>query len=109
MTPEYRTKLKAIEWTDSQTVVASLLKAFQLHDTVLADLILDRVHALLLFEKDALTANLVLMYKDYLLGLDSNLTPQLVQLEIDTDRVNKLIYLRMLRQKKMKSKLDFIP
>lgn len=101
MTPEYRTILKAIEWTNSQSIVTSLIKAFKLHDIVLADLILDRVHALLIFEKDALTANLVLMYKDYLLSLDSNLTPQLVQLEIDTDRANKLIYLRMLRQKKI--------
>jgi len=97
MTPEYRTKLKAIEWTDSQAIVTALVKAIQLKDALLVDYIFFRIDALVYLESDVLTSNLVLMYKEYLLKLDSNLTPRLAQLEINVDRANRLIYFRMLR------------
>ena len=75
-----------IDWTCPPKIIQALLNALECHDDVLTNYIFTRIEALLYFESDALTPNMLIIYKDDVLQLEPNLTERFHQLEENTHR-----------------------
>ena len=78
-----------IEWTNSQSIIDCFLRALENDDVVLVNYIFVRIEALILFESNALTSNMLLIHKYTILKKRPDLRIRVFRLERNTKWLNR--------------------